>query len=259
MVSPMRHPMNVDCRSWLLVLSILLILAACSRQITPSIAPKTTEPDVSQGLSSNLYAIQAGAFSSDQAAVRYTDRLRQANLNAYYFLDDDQLYKVRLGPYESQPLAHRSAIYLQEKKIINTFLVVRSLPASHSLPSSTGESVVQTARSFLGTPYRWGGDSRENGVDCSGLTKKVYHLNGLQLPRTANSQFQKGKPVSRHLLKKGDLVFFATRRSSQVSHVGIYSGDNHFIHAPGRGKKVRKTSLSNTYFEPRYQGARRYF
>jgi cell wall-associated NlpC family hydrolase len=87
----------------------------------------------------------------------------------------------------------------------------------------------------------------------------VYRLNGLDLPRTAASQFRVGTPVRRRSLQRGDLVFFETGRRGRISHVGIYSGEGRFIHAPGRGKRIGSASLSSTYFASRFAGARRYF
>ena len=87
----------------------------------------------------------------------------------------------------------------------------------------------------------------------------VYRLNGLELERNSRAQFQAGSQVLRDELQAGDLVFFATGRSGRVSHVGIYSGRNTFVHAPGQGKEIRIASLSDGYFKTRYVGARRYF
>ena len=86
----------------------------------------------------------------------------------------------------------------------------------------------------------------------------VYQLNGLDLPRTSRQQWKSGSPIGRDQLLKGDLVFFATSAGRRVSHVGIYAGENKFIHAPRRGKSIRVTSLSNTYYRKRYLGARRF-
>jgi cell wall-associated NlpC family hydrolase len=86
----------------------------------------------------------------------------------------------------------------------------------------------------------------------------VYRLNGLQLPRTSNAQWQAGRPVNRGQLLRGDLVFFATSGGRRVSHVGIYVGDNKFLHAPSKNRKIRMSSLSSKYYNSRYLGARRY-
>jgi cell wall-associated NlpC family hydrolase len=86
----------------------------------------------------------------------------------------------------------------------------------------------------------------------------AYHLNGLNLPRSSKGQYRAGVPIKRNQLLGGDLVFFAISKGRKVSHVGIYAGDDTFIHAPGRGKRVRIDSLSNRYFKSRYVGARTY-
>ena len=87
----------------------------------------------------------------------------------------------------------------------------------------------------------------------------VYQLNGLNLPRSSKEQYRAGIPIGKNELKSGDLVFFATSKSKRVSHVGIYTGDNKFIHAPGKGKRIRVSSLSSRYFETRYAGAKTFF
>jgi len=86
----------------------------------------------------------------------------------------------------------------------------------------------------------------------------VYRLNGLNLPRSSRQQWKAGKPVLRGQLSKGDLVFFATSGWKKVSHVGIYKGNNKFIHASGSGNKIRTDSLSGKYYKRRYVGARTY-
>ena len=82
--------------------------------------------------------------------------------------------------------------------------------------------------------------------------------NGLNLPRSSSAQWTAGSRVDRHQLSEADLVFFATSGGKRISHVGIYVGKDKFIHAPGRSKKIRVSSLSNTYFKQRYVGARSY-
>jgi cell wall-associated NlpC family hydrolase len=118
--------------------------------------------------------------------------------------------------------------------------------------------IVETAESFVGLPYRWGGSSAEEGFDCSGLTMAVYQLNGLNLPRMSGDQFRAGTAVPREGLSEGDLVFFAISGGQKVSHVGIYVGDGRFIHSPGRGKAVRVDSLSDGYYDARYMGGKTY-
>jgi len=121
------------------------------------------------------------------------------------------------------------------------------------------DMVVRAGLDTLGTPYVWGGEDPEGGFDCSGLTQFVYReIAGLELPRTARAQRHEGTAVSKKQLKPGDLVFFATRRRGGVSHVGIYIGQNQFVHAPTRGSTVRIDSLDNRYWSRHYVAARRY-
>ena len=86
----------------------------------------------------------------------------------------------------------------------------------------------------------------------------VYQLNGLDLPRSSRQQWKTGRPIARSQLLEGDLVFFGNSGGKQVSHVGIYIGDDKFLHAPGRGRNIRIAALTDSYFKARYLGARSY-
>jgi cell wall-associated NlpC family hydrolase len=121
------------------------------------------------------------------------------------------------------------------------------------------ERVVQAGLEAIGTPYSWGGDDAD-GFDCSGLVLYVFReIAGLELPRTARAQRSEGKTVSaKKELRPGDLVFFATRGRGVTSHVGIYIGQNKFVHAPRRGTKVRVDDMKAAYWSKRYVGARAY-
>lgn len=112
------------------------------------------------------------------------------------------------------------------------------------------ELLVKIAMGFLGAPYRWGGFSL-NGIDCSGLVKKVYQFFDIDLPRTALAQSRIGKRVVRSELAEGDLLFFNTRRPP-VGHVGIYIGNNQFIHALSQNKGVRVDNLDTPYYNKRF-------
>ncbi|MBI5378593.1 MAG: peptidoglycan endopeptidase [Nitrospirae bacterium] len=113
----------------------------------------------------------------------------------------------------------------------------------------------QAVRAFLGVPYRFGGSS-SRGIDCSAFVQKVFHAFSIVLPRTAREQYQVGTPVSKEELAVGDLVFFRTYRRD-VSHVGIYVGDDRFAHASRKDRKVAVSSLNHPYYAKRYLGARR--
>jgi cell wall-associated NlpC family hydrolase len=110
---------------------------------------------------------------------------------------------------------------------------------------------------LLGVAYRFGGETPEDGLDCSGLVRHVFQqVTGITLPRTAKEMSGVGGAVARTELVPGDLVFFNTRRFA-FSHVGIYVGDARFIHAPRRGRDVEIASLDNSYWGQRFDGARR--
>ncbi|MDA8084581.1 MAG: LysM peptidoglycan-binding domain-containing protein [Nitrospiraceae bacterium] len=117
------------------------------------------------------------------------------------------------------------------------------------------DKVVTFAKKMLNIPYKFGGTSIL-GIDCSGYVKKVYGLLGIELPRTAREQFQEGEAIDRDDLSIGDLVFFRTY-ASFPSHVGIYMGNNLFIHASSKGKKVTIDSLETPYYFKRFIGGKR--
>jgi cell wall-associated NlpC family hydrolase len=119
-------------------------------------------------------------------------------------------------------------------------------------------AVINTAKSFMGVPYVWGGTS-PSGFDCSGFTHYVLLQHGITIPRTAATQFATGTPVERANLKVGDLVFFTTYTTG-ASHVGFYLGDGNFIHASSAAAKVTISNMNtSTYYSSRFLGGRRYF
>lgn len=110
---------------------------------------------------------------------------------------------------------------------------------------------------LVGINYRRGGTNPDSGLDCSGYVQLVFKdALGKLLPRTAKEQSQVGDAIDRNELKPGDLVFFNTMRRT-FSHVGIYLGDNRFVHAPRTGAEVRVEDMSQSYWVKRYNGARR--
>lgn len=110
---------------------------------------------------------------------------------------------------------------------------------------------------FVGVPYRYGGDSPEAGFDCSGLVWRVYQqAAGIPLPRDTHAISQVGEAIAREELQPGDLVFFNTLHRP-FSHVGIYLGEERFIHAPSQGGAVEIARISERYWRQRFDGARR--
>jgi len=122
---------------------------------------------------------------------------------------------------------------------------------------SRAHDLVLNAMGLMGIPYKWGGATPETGFDCSGFVQFVFRqVTGVTLPRSSFDQVRHGISVAKEELEPGDLVFFNTLRAP-FSHVGIYIGDNRFIHAPSRGKSVEIVDINNSYWQKRYNGARR--
>ena len=137
----------------------------------------------------------------------------------------------------------------------NTF--ARSAKDAASYAWNGAQDVAIYALGLIGVDYRYGGDTPESGVDCSGLVRYVFQqVTGVTLPRTSKELSRLGNSVASTDLAPGDLVFFDTRRLP-FSHVGIYLGDNRFIHAPSTGSEVEISRLSETYWQKHFNGARR--
>jgi len=118
-------------------------------------------------------------------------------------------------------------------------------------------SLVNTAVDFLGTRYKRGGNNVEQGLDCSGLVRLVFKdAINVDLPRTAAEISRSGEKIEPAELQPGDLVFYNTLKRG-FSHVGIYLGDNKFIHSPSKGGQVRIESMELAYWKKRFNGARR--
>jgi len=244
--------------------AIMILLGCAAREPSPVPRPSLpVQPEVRPQIKLLGYTIQAGAFSLLDNAVRLTESLQAKGLDATFFHDEDGLYKVRFGNFASSDQARSRAEGLQKEGVIDVFYIVAPDQYTASQREIRGEAyvreqIVNTAKSFMGLPYRWGGTQPETGFDCSGLTLTAYQLNGYDLPRTSLEQFQAGKPVAANCLAKGDLVFFAVHKKSAVSHVGLYIGGGYFIHAPGQGRVIGVDSISSGYYQSRFIGARAY-
>jgi cell wall-associated NlpC family hydrolase len=151
--------------------------------------------------------------------------------------------------------------FLVEKGLVDA-AVLAAEPSENSFVRQVRDKasdMVLTSMNFLGVPYRRGGNSADEGFDCSGFTRRVFEMSlGLVLPRRADEQASaKGLiDVKRDELKPGDLVFFNTLKRT-FSHVGIYVGEGKFIHAPRTGGEVRVEDMRFAYWAKRFTGARR--
>jgi cell wall-associated NlpC family hydrolase len=135
--------------------------------------------------------------------------------------------------------------------------LARSAKEAATFAWNGAQDVAIYALGLIGVDYRYGGETPESGVDCSGLVRYVFQqVTGVTLPRTSKELSRLGNTVASADLVPGDLVFFNTRRLP-FSHVGIYLGDNRFIHAPSTGSEVEISRLSESYWQKHFNGARR--
>jgi len=132
-----------------------------------------------------------------------------------------------------------------------------AVPVSFATPAVAndwGDRLVSRAMNYLGTPYRYGGTSPSTGFDCSGFVYYLYGaVFGQKIPRMPHDMAREGTPVARSDLKRGDLVFFGYRGT--FTHIGIYAGNDQFVHATHRGSPVMVTNLDADYYRQRYMMA----
>ncbi len=185
---------------------------------------------------------------------------KRFNLDADEIMELNELESDELKP--GQKLILEAWIDEKELKRYEAAISeLRSLDETKTLPDNDltkigfKERVVLFAKKMLNIPYRFGGSSFM-GIDCSGYVQKVFSYLNIPLPRTAREQFKVGEPVDKDELNIGDLVFFRTY-ASFPSHVGIYLGNNLFIHASSRSRKVTIDSLDTPYYLKRFIGAKR--
>ena len=146
----------------------------------------------------------------------------------------------------------------QQAQVATPPVATREEPKSSAEPLGRGDAdeLISNAMGFIGVAYRFGGTS-PTGFDCSGFMQYVFRKAfAVNLPRTSAAQASVGTYVSRSELRPGDMVFFRTH-GSRISHVGMYIGNDRFIHAPRTGKRIEITSLSSKYWNARYATARR--
>lgn len=137
------------------------------------------------------------------------------------------------------------------------------LPADN-VPTTTGQGpgtlIAQQARAQIGVPYRYGGADPQRGFDCSGLVSFAHTREGVSVPRTAAAQFSAARKVALADVRPGDLLFYRlVAGSKDVTHVGIYTGQGRFVHAPQTGKRVSEVSIDDPYYRERFAGAGRLY
>lgn len=161
-------------------------------------------------------------------------------------LNQEYAYSTQSDPLGAY-LANRG-----NSDVITTYSKSRNAAAQ-----ANNNEFANQALSYLGVKYRFGGSAPSSGFDCSGLVGYVAEKSmGLKLPRRSSEIARLGQSIKRTDLKEGDLVFFNTT-GKRFSHVGIYLGDNKFVHAPRTGAVVRVEDMTINYWQKRYNGARR--
>ena len=255
------------------------------------LAPVTTGCAAQRaGLKDVGFAIQVGAFSEVKIAERLTRTLQGKGLEAFYFRRENGIYAVRFGDFSRRADASKTAQKLVKDRVISTYFIAAPQPDISMLVrepslekapalslkkpgpvakkrepqeprrdrSDMGAIAARTAERFVGIPYRWGGDTVVDGMDCSGFVRAVYNLCGVNIPRTSREQYRVGDVVAKEELKDGDLVFFGSS-ADEITHVGIFVGSGRFVHAPKRGDDIRVSTLDESYYLKKFIGAKRYF
>ena len=159
---------------------------------------------------------------------------------------------VLLGSLQMGPAFAQSSTAFESESLPKSF----ASTVSSAVVDKT-EALINNAMQLIGVRYRWGGNTPQSGLDCSGFVRYVFNDTfGFLLPRKSAQMSKVGLQIGKEELRPGDLVFFNTMRHA-FSHVGIYVGDNKFIHAPSKGKSIRVDDMTKVYWEKRYNGARR--
>ena len=236
----------------------LLALSAVGLALLTACAPKRVPvptPPPAPLLPVITFTVQAGAFAEAENAIRLARSLEAAGVEAFHFVGEDGLHRVRFGSFASRKSAARRAEALDAAGLITEHAVVAAGTPGVTRAGLRGD-IARAALSFLGQPYRWG--AAEGAFDCSGLTMTAYRLNGLGLPRSSADQYALGTPVPADRLREADLVFFDTEAQGRPDHVGLYLGDGRFVHAPGEGRMVRIDDLASAWYARRFLAARSY-
>ena len=198
---------------------------------------------------------------AEQYRGRYQEQLEEANgLLASAPATPAAAPAAAAVPVVDPAAAAASAAAVGDAKLPPEILApVQEAIAAGNAPGPKALAAIQEASKYIGTDYKWGGSTPQTGFDCSGLMQWSYAQSGLQIPRVTYTQVEapNGTEVAdRSALKPGDLVFFSN--AGDVHHVGMYLGDQKFLHAPSTGDVVKVSSLDEPYYAGQFAGGRRF-
>lgn len=230
--------------------------AAAKRPAKPA-SPPQTKPDPGQSYTvragDNLYRI-ARNFGTTPTAIKSANSLKSTMIKAGQILSIPVAKAAVAKPSNPKvaEIAHTgNETYMSAAPAVSADIK----QGVNSQSASTRLQLVQAGFELIGVRYRFGG-SGNGGFDCSGLVKNLFSKFNIDLPRSSKEQFKQGQKISRDDLQVGDLVFFSSN-GSQPTHVGIYVGDNKFLHAARKARQVIISDLSKIWYTMRYIGARR--
>jgi peptidoglycan DL-endopeptidase LytE len=168
--------------------------------------------------------------------------------------------KLKLSSKSAAQITEKKPVESHAAKVTPTLVAAPNSDTDSSQPENSSDEslrlrLVQAGFQFIGVRYHRGG-SEETGFDCSGLVKTLFSKFNIQLPRTSREQYQQGEKIDRDKLEVGDLVFFSSG-GKNPTHVGIYVGQDKFIHAALKARQVIVSDLNKIWYSMRYLGARR--
>ncbi|MGM0441372.1 MAG: C40 family peptidase [Elusimicrobiota bacterium] len=207
-------------------------------------------------------------FSQKDRAEKFVKELQSSNIKVR--LEKEYKYRVYAGEFKSRAAALKKAKNIRTKTDLPGKLISKKMPLVKKVGSlRDGEKknietvkeleihIVKNALDLLGTDYIYGGATREIGLDCSGFVKNVFQTAGFRLPRMVKDQVSRGTKITKEQLRPGDLLFFKTE-TGNIDHVGIYLGQNDFIHSAQISGRVKIDNFSRkSYYRKNFVQAKR--
>lgn len=231
---------------------LLLLLNACSRPNIWNVAPQT---QASRPLHS--IALNAGSAypRADFVIAPARVNLPYALANARFIMHHQRALAAKRPAPAAKPAPKKALAAAPAVPVTPAVTPKTEALPEISKPSASprANAIIATAKKQLGVPYRFGGTQPNTGFDCSGLMVHIHQQHGIPLPRSSSEQFARLPVIAKP--RVGDLVFF--RHGKNISHVGLYLGEQRMLHAPRRGRTVSIERIDKPYWQKRYAGARR--